>query len=218
VWQAVQRLERAGAAAIQIEDQTFPRRCGHFDGRTVVSVGEMVEKICAAMDARQDPDLLIIARTDANEQHGIASACARANAYVAAGADMVFVESPTTVEQIETIAREVEAPAILNIVEGGKTPDLTIERIRELGVAIALYANLPLLASLRATHEALVHLRHGRTDDARRGLATWTERQRIVGLDRLQALDAAIGETSRSILRTVGEAAFDTPGGEGRSS
>jgi len=131
---------------------------------------------------------------------------------------MVFVESPTTVEQIETIAREVEAPAILNIVEGGKTPDLPIERIRELGFAIALYANLPLLASLRATHEALVHLRHGRTDDARRGLATWTERQRIVGLDRLQALDAAIGETSRSILRTVGEAAFDTPGGEGRSS
>jgi 2-methylisocitrate lyase-like PEP mutase family enzyme len=178
-WHTVRVLERAGADAIQLEDQTFPKRCGHFAGKSVVSEQEMVDKIAIAVEARSDPDLLIIARTDARAEHGLAEACRRANAYRDAGADVLFVEAPETVGEVETIIAEVPGLHVHNQVEGGVTPPVPLERLSELGYSIALFANLALLASIRATRETLAHLRRGSSGD-RPPIATWRERQQAV--------------------------------------
>jgi 2-methylisocitrate lyase-like PEP mutase family enzyme len=178
-WHTVRVLERAGADAIQLEDQTFPKRCGHFAGKSVVSEQEMVDKIGMAVEARSDPDLLIIARTDARAEHGLAEACRRANAYRDAGADVLFVEAPETVEEVETIIAEVPGLHIHNQVEGGVTPAVPMERLSELGYSVALFANLALLASIRATRETLAHLLSGSSGD-RPPIATWAERQNAV--------------------------------------
>ena len=178
-WHTVRVLERAGADAIQLEDQTFPKRCGHFAGKSVVSEQEMVDKIAIAVEARSDPDLLIIARTDARAEHGLAEACRRANAYRDAGADVLFVEAPETVGEVETIIAEVPGLHVHNQVEGGVTPPVPLERLSELGYSIALFANLALLASIRATRETLAHLRRGSSGD-RPPIATWIERQEAV--------------------------------------
>ncbi|MBI2760417.1 MAG: oxaloacetate decarboxylase [Chloroflexi bacterium] len=180
VWHTVRRLERAGADAIQLEDQTFPKRCGHFEGKSVIAAAEMVEKIHAAVDARRDPDLLIIARTDAAAIHGIDAACERGNAYRQAGADIIFVEGPRSEGEIERIARAIAAPKLLNVVEGGVTPWLPHARLQELGFAIVLYANLALLAGIRGMQDALRHLRAGGDPATRPPIATWAERQRLV--------------------------------------
>ena len=175
----VRRLERAGADAVQLEDQTFPKRCGHFAGKDVISEAEMVQKIKAAVDSRNDPDLLVVARTDARGVHGLTAACDRGNAYRAAGADVVFVEGPQSEDEITIVAKTVDAPKVLNLVEGGVTPHLPQWRIEELGFAIALYANLPLLAALRGMRDVLAHLRSG-AEDGRPPVATWEERQALV--------------------------------------
>jgi 2-methylisocitrate lyase-like PEP mutase family enzyme len=179
VWHTVRSLERAGANAIQLEDQTFPKRCGHFEGKSVIAAEEMVQKLRAAIDARRDPDLLIIARTDALAVEGVEAACARACAYHGAGADVIFVEGPRTVDEIERIAAEVAAPKLLNIVEGGVTPALPHARLQELGFAIVLYANLALLAGLRAMRDVLQHLHAGADPATRPPVAAWTERQEL---------------------------------------
>jgi 2-methylisocitrate lyase-like PEP mutase family enzyme len=178
-WHTVRVLERAGADAIQLEDQTFPKRCGHFAGKSVISAEEMVDKIAIAVEARSDPDLLIIARTDARAEHGLAEACRRANAYREAGADVLFVEAPETVGEVETIIAEVPGPHLHNQVEGGATPPVPLERLSELGYSIALFANLALLASIRATRETLAYLRRG-SDKDRPPIATWRDRQEVV--------------------------------------
>lgn len=180
VWHTVRTLERAGASAIQLEDQTFPKRCGHFADKTVISSEEMTQKIAAACDARVDADTIIIARTDALAQFGVEDACDRGNAYRSAGADMVFVEGPTTEQEIEAIANKVDAPLLLNLVEGGRTPILPHRRVDELGFSVALHANLALLATIHATTETLAHLRADGAGQDRPLTATWEERQRVV--------------------------------------
>ena len=180
VWHTVRSLERAGANAVQLEDQTFPKRCGHFEGKSVIAAEEMVQKLHAALDARRDPDLVVIARTDALAVDGIDAACARAIAYREAGADIIFVEGPRTVEEIERVAGAVDAPKLLNMVEGGVTPQLPHARLQELGFAIVLYANLALLASIRAMRDVLQHLRAGGDPATRPPVGTWTERQELV--------------------------------------
>jgi 2-methylisocitrate lyase-like PEP mutase family enzyme len=197
-WHTVRVLERAGADAIQLEDQTFPKRCGHFAGKSVISEQEMVDKIAIAVQARSDPDLLIIARTDARADHGLAEACRRANAYRDAGADVLFVEAPETVGEVETIIAEVPGLHIHNQVEGGVTPMVPIERLSELGYSIALFANLALLASIRATREALAHVRQGSSGD-RPPIATWSERQQLVRKPLFDSL-AVTYSTSASSL------------------
>jgi 2-methylisocitrate lyase-like PEP mutase family enzyme len=180
VWHTVRSLERAGASAIQLEDQNSPKRCGHFADKSVLSMEEMVLKISAACAARQDEDTVIIARTDALAEHGVEAACNRANAYRAAGADILFVEGPRTEDEIAFIAREVEGPQILNLVEGGRTPIISPQTIEELGFAIALYANLTLLAAIESMTSVLNHLQI-RADPAQRPkIATWEQRQNIV--------------------------------------
>ena len=178
-WRTVRVLERAGADAIQLEDQSYPKRCGHFAGKSVVSSAEMVDKISAAREARTDPGLLIVARTDARAEYGLGEACRRALAYREAGADVLFVEAPQTVDEVEAITRELPGPLVHNVVEGGVTPEIPLARIAELGYSIALFANLSLLAGIRATRDVLAYLRHG-SIGPRPQVATWTERQDLV--------------------------------------
>lgn len=137
----VRAFERAGISGIQIEDQSWPKKCGHEGGRNLVSTQEMVGRIKAAVDARIDPDVVIIARTDARSDHGMPAALERAARYVEAGADVIFVESPENEEELAEVARSVNAPVLANMVEGGRTPITPAARLRELGFAMAIYPN-----------------------------------------------------------------------------
>lgn len=184
----VRVLETAGADAIQLEDQKFPKRCGHFAGKDVVSRQEMMGKIRAAVEARDDEDLVIIARTDAREELGIDEAVDRAGAYRDAGADVVFVEAPRSESEMKQVAEKVIGPQIINIVEGGVTPALPADELEEMGFSIALYANLPLLATVHAVQGVLSTLRAGGFDYDDQ-LATWEERQRLVRRSEYQALE-----------------------------
>ncbi len=182
-------LERAGADAIQIEDQVFPKRCGHFEGKEGIPSREMVAKIKAAVDARSDPDLLIVARTDAIAVEGFDAAIERAHAFHEAGADIGFVEAPTTPEQIAAVAR-LPWPQLINIVIGGKTPELTNDELKKLGFACVLYANTALQAAVLGMQRALGHLkRHGQIGDAKDLLATFAERQRLVDIATFHAME-----------------------------
>ena len=137
---AVRGYERAGAAAIQLEDQEFPKKCGHTPGRRVVPAEDMARKIAVAAEARTSADFLIIARTDARGSLGLAEAIRRARAYAEAGADLLFVESPETEEEMIAIGRELgDMPLVANMVEGGRTPMLSDARLAEIGYALAIY-------------------------------------------------------------------------------
>ncbi len=161
VMRTVRDLERAGVAALQIEDQAWPKKCGHEPGKRLVDTTEMIGRLAAALDARHDADLVIIARTDAIAIEGFDAALERANAYAAAGADVIFVEAPGSKEAMARIAKEIPAPVLANLVEGGRTPMLSREELQALGVAFAIYPNaltrlfaragLGLLESLRTT-------------------------------------------------------------------
>jgi 2-methylisocitrate lyase-like PEP mutase family enzyme len=185
----VQMLERAGADAIQIEDQVFPKRCGHFEGKEVIPAGEMVSKIKAAVDARTDPELLIVARTDAMAVEGFEKAMERAQLFREAGADMGFVEAPTTPEQMAAIGR-LPYPQLANIVVGGKTPERSNEELKGLGFAGVIYANAALQAAVLGMQRALRHLKkNGRIGDAANLLTKFSERQRLVDIAEFQAME-----------------------------
>jgi 2-methylisocitrate lyase-like PEP mutase family enzyme len=185
----IQILERAGADAIQIEDQVFPKRCGHFEGKEVIPSAEMVAKIKAAVDARNDPDLLIVARTDAIAVEGFELAMERAHAFREAGADVGFVEAPTNSEQIAAVGR-LPWPQLVNIVIGGKTPELPNDTLKELGFAGVLYANTALQAAVLGMQRALSHLKEqGRIGNASNLLSTFAERQRLVDIASFQAME-----------------------------
>jgi 2-methylisocitrate lyase-like PEP mutase family enzyme len=186
----VELLERAGADALQIEDQVFPKRCGHFAGKQVIPAAEMVEKVKAAVDTRRDRDLLIIARTDAIAPEGYDAAIARAAAYHDAGADVTFVEAPTTMEQIADIPRRLPCPQLANIVLGGRTPELPNEKLKELGYAGVIYANVALQAAVKGMQAALGELkRKGHMGEATNMVADFSERQRLVHKDEYDALE-----------------------------
>jgi 2-methylisocitrate lyase-like PEP mutase family enzyme len=186
----VKLLERAGADAIQIEDQVFPKRCGHFDGKAVIPAAEMVAKVKAAVDARSDTRLLIVARTDAIATDGFTAAIERARAYREAGADMTFVEAPQSLEEIAEIPRLLPWPQIINIVLGGRTPELPNAKLAEFGYAAVLYANVALQSALRGMQEALSVLRRdSRMGEATKLAATFAERQRLVGKAEYDALE-----------------------------
>jgi len=183
VWHTVRTLERAGAFAIQLEDQTFPKRCGHFEGKTVVSADEMAAKVRSAVEARTDPNLLIMARTDARATEGLDEAIRRAKLYREAGADILFVEAPRSEDEIRAIAAEVEGPKVLNIVEGGKTPALRLERAAELGFAIVLYANLPLVVHIHAVRQLLDFMKTNGHAEGGPARASFVDRQSVVRKD-----------------------------------
>lgn len=187
----VRMLERAGANAIQLEDQIFPKRCGHFEGKAVIAQAEMVGKIKAALDTRRNADLLVIARTDAIATDGFEAAIARAAAYREAGADITFIEAPQSREQIEAIPKRLPWPQVINIVIGGQTPELSNAVLKEAGYALVLYANVALQASLLGMQRAIGHLReHGAMGaEGNKLVATFAERQRIVDKQKFDELE-----------------------------
>jgi 2-methylisocitrate lyase-like PEP mutase family enzyme len=158
VVRTVQEYEAAGVAAIQLEDQAFPKRCGHLPDKELIGAEEFTVKLRAALDARSDPDLVVIARTDARAPLGLDAAIDRANAYAAAGADVIFVEAPQSTTEIERIAKEVSAPLLINIVGGGMTPQLPPQRLAELGYAIAIYPTVALAGAAQGMLTALAEL------------------------------------------------------------
>jgi 2-methylisocitrate lyase-like PEP mutase family enzyme len=159
VVRTVREYERAGVAAIQLEDQVFPKRCGHLAGKEVVDADQFALSLQAAVEARRDPDTVIIARTDARAPLGIEEAIRRAKLWTEAGADVIFVEAPQSIEEIEQIAAEVDAPLLLNIVPGGRTPEIAHGRLAELGYRIAIHPGVALAAVVPAAIEALSALR-----------------------------------------------------------
>jgi len=189
VGRTVRTLERAGASAIQLEDQDFPKRCGHFSGKSVIPTAEMVQKIRAAADARVDRDFVIVARTDAIAVNGFEDAMARANAFIEAGADMTFVEAPRTPEQIAAIPK-LAVPQLLNIVAGGLTPMLPRAELETMGYALVLYANAALQAAVAGMQTVLGHLKaEGSLDGVSDKLAGFAERQRLVNKPHFDALE-----------------------------
>lgn len=186
----VRTLERAGANAIQLEDQVSPKKCGHFEGKAVVAESEMVGKIKAAVDARTHADFLIIARTDAAAMEGIDAAIARAVAYAEAGADLTFVEAPESLDALRRIPREIACPQIVNVVIGGKTPTVDAAEFAAMGFGLVLYANAALQGAVRGMTLALQGLRQaGRLDEASGLVATFAERQALVRKDEFDAFD-----------------------------
>lgn len=156
----VRQYEAAGASAIQIEDQDFPKKCGHTLGRRLIPTEDMVAKVTVAAEARQNAETLIIARTDARTEFGLQEAIARARAYHAAGADILFVESPESEDELETIGRALDAPLLANMVgRGGRTPELSASRLHALGFRIAIYPGIGFGAALAAMEAAFAHLR-----------------------------------------------------------
>src|SRR5262245_35491612 len=191
---AVRTLERAGANALQIEDQVFPKRCGHFAGKEVIPAPEMVAKIKAAVDARWEDEVLIVGRTDAIGTDGFEAALERAAAYREAGADVTFVEAPTTLEEIAAIPTRLRWPQLINIVLGGRTPELTNDKLKELGFAGVIYANVALQASLLGMQAALGELhRKGHMGEATQLVLDFAERQRLVQKDEFDALERKYG-------------------------
>ena len=186
----VRTLERAGANAIQLEDQVSPKKCGHFEGKAVVAQSEMVGKIKSAVDARTHADFLIIARTDAAAMEGIDAAIARAVAYAEAGADLTFVEAPESLDALRRIPGEIACPQIVNVVIGGKTPTLDAAEFAAMGFGLVLYANAALQGAVRGMTLALQGLRQaGRLDEASGLVATFAERQALVRKDEFDAFD-----------------------------
>jgi 2-methylisocitrate lyase-like PEP mutase family enzyme len=177
----VKVLERAGANGMQIEDQVFPKKCGHFAGKEVIAANEAVQKIHAAVDSRTDDDFVIIARTDARAVLGFEAAMDRARAFIEAGADVTFVEAPESFEEIAAIAK-LPVPQVINMVHGGRTPIVEQTELAAMGYGIVLYANAALQAAMLSTRRVLAHLRqHGSTKGFEDHLMSFAERQAVVG-------------------------------------
>ena len=193
----IRLLERAGANAIMLEDQTYPKRCGHFDGKDVVSTQEMVSKIKAAVDARHDPDLMILARTDSRAIEGFEASLDRARAYQEAGADFLFIEAPLSNDELAAIPRELPGIHICNMVVGGKTPLLSRQELADLGYSVIVYANVALQASMMAMQRTLQHLHdQGSIAGVEDQLMMFKERQQMVDAEHFNALAQRYGTRS----------------------
>ena len=190
VVRTVRQYDRAGVAAIQLEDQAFPKRCGHLPDKHVVDAADFEQTLHAALDTRSDDDLLIVARTDARAPLGLDAAIERANIYAAAGADIIFIEAPRGVDEIERIARDVQAPLLINLVLGGLTPLQSAGRLNELGYAVAIHPSEPLGRAAFAMLHGLSELNG--TDPAAFTPTTPADFFNLVGMDEWAALDQTI--------------------------
>ena len=189
VTRTVRVLERAGANGIQLEDQVFPKKCGHFAGKAVIPVDEAIQKIRAAVDARTDQDFVIVARTDARSVLGFEAAMERAHGFIEAGADVTFVEAPESLEEIEAIAK-LPVPQLINLVYGGKTPVLEQAALKRMGYGMVLYANAPLQSAMLAVRNTLRHLKQqGSTTGWDDHLLPFAERQVVVDKARFDAIE-----------------------------
>ncbi len=194
VRRTVRAFEKAGVAAIHLEDQELPKRCGHLSGKTLVSRDDMVNKIRAACEARTDLDFVIIARTDALAVEGLEAALDRGKAYEAAGADMIFVESPLTIEHLTAIPKAFRVPTLFNMASSGKTPFLHTDELAKLGFKLAIYPNFAILAAIPAVRNYLKELREkGTVAHLTKGMASFTEWFDIVGMPEVKALEERYG-------------------------
>jgi 2-methylisocitrate lyase-like PEP mutase family enzyme len=192
VRRTMRELEAAGASAVQFEDQVSPKKCGHELGRSIVAIPEMEQRLRAAAAGRRSAETLIVARTDARTTHGLAEAITRGRAYVAAGADIVFVESPESESEFREVAASIPAPTLANMVETGRSPYLSAQRLGELGFAVAIYPATAFLAATRAVRDAMALLRRdGRIADLTR-LATLQEYHEVLGFSRYAALESSL--------------------------
>jgi len=178
---AARAFERAGVAAFHLEDQTFPKKCGHYDDKSLVPVVEMVQKLKAVRDALQDPDFVVIARTDAIAVEGFAAAIDRASAYREAGADMIFVEAPTSETEIAEIAKSVSGWKLINMFEGGKTPLLPASRLEALGYHLVIIPSDTQRAAIKATQRVLAAIaRDGNSAAMRNDMVSFKEREALI--------------------------------------
>jgi len=191
VIRTVQAYEDVGVAGIHIEDQVFPKKCGHITGKQVIPKEDMVEKVAAAKDAKRNKDFLIIARTDAIAVEGIESAIERAKEYYRAGADMIFVEAPESMEQIRLIARELKGiPLLFNWAEGGKTPPVDLNTLRELGFKIVIFPTSALFSATKAMMKVLESIKKDGTPINVMGeLFPFNEFLNFIGLPEVQQLE-----------------------------
>ncbi|HUI78950.1 MAG TPA: oxaloacetate decarboxylase [Bryobacteraceae bacterium] len=192
VIRTMKQFEKAGVAAIFFEDQVTPKRCGHMSGKQIIPCEEMIAKIRAAVDTRIDGDLLIMARTDALAVNGLDDAIERMHRYLEAGADMSFVESPESVEQMRRITREIAAPNMANMVPGGKSPLLTATDLEEVGFAVVAYPTLLTYTMVRAAERALEHLRSNGTTSGFPDMVNFGEFNRLIGLDEVRKKESEL--------------------------
>ena len=182
----VRGYEQAGASGIQLEDQLSPKKCGHTPGRRVIPCSEMVSKIKVALAARESEDFLIIARTDARTGHGLTEAIHRGRAYADAGADVVFVEAPETVDEMVAIAKSIDTPLLANIVVGGSTPLLSVEELADIGYQLAIFPGTAFLAMGAAVESVYTHIRStGSTADLETPLYDFQAFNRLMGFERV---------------------------------
>ncbi|MBP2637096.1 MAG: dml [Firmicutes bacterium] len=187
VMRTVREYEKAGVAAIQLEDQVAPKKCGHMTGRQVVPQAEMVGKIKAAVDARRDRDLVIIARTDARTVHGIDEALERAKAYEQAGADLLFIESPESIDEMKKITSLFNVPVLANMVEGGRTPLLTVQELAALGYDIAIFPTASTYTLTKAITVLMENLKQtGTTAGMLDQMVTFAEFNELIGLPQIR--------------------------------
>ena len=188
---SVREFERAGVAAIHIEDQITPKRCGHLDGKEVIPLSEMAMKLEAALKTRTDPDFCIIARTDARGVNGFDDAIERARAFAKLGVDAIFVEAPQSEEELAEIPRRIpDVPLLVNVFKGGKTPMLPMQRLEQMGYRIAIYPSETQRAAIHAMRTTLATLkREGTTESIDTMLTTFKERDRVVALDDWQKIE-----------------------------
>lgn len=186
----VRGYERAGVCALQLEDQEFPKKCGHMLGRRVIALEDMVAKIRVAVEAREDSDLMIIARTDARTTLGLDEALRRGEAYARAGADMLFIESPESVEEMQRIGRAFDLPLVANMVEGGRTPVLPAVDLARLGYRLAIFPGTAFLAATAAMQRVYTELKaHGSSAGLDLPLYEFQAMSRLMGFDDVSAFD-----------------------------
>lgn len=191
VMRTLREYEKAGVAAIQLEDQVAPKKCGHMTGRQVVSKEEMVGKIKAAADVRTDPDLMIIARTDARTVHGIGEALERAKAYEEAGADILFIESPETVEEMKQITTSFKVPVLANMVEGGRTPFLPVQDLQGLGYDLVIFPTASTYLVTKALTRLMTVLKDtGTTASLIPEMITFEEFNDLIGLTKIREIES----------------------------
>jgi methylisocitrate lyase len=206
VARTVRAYERAGVAGMFIEDQVSPKRCGHMDGKGVVPVVERVAKIEAALDARIDPDFVFCARTDARAVHGLDEAIERAEIYREAGADLLFVEAPLSVEELRRVCSEISAPCLANNIEGGKTPMLPAAALEEMGFAAVTFpvsATYAMARALREVYGALIA--DGTTAAVAERMLRFDEFNTLIGLPAVREAEAGYEEAARALLEGRGE-------------
>ncbi|MHC6178905.1 isocitrate lyase/PEP mutase family protein [Clostridium sp. JNZ X4-2] len=190
VMRTVKEFEQAGVSGIFFEDQQWPKRCGHMDGKKVISMEEHCKKIEAAVKAKEDPDLVIVARTDARAVNGLDDAVKRGNAYAEAGADLIFVEAPQSIDELKIIAKSIKAPKLVNVVEHGRTPSLTAEEYHDMGFDVVIFP----LSSIYTVSKALLGLfkelkEKGTTRDIEKDMISFNEFNKLIGLPKYRKLE-----------------------------